>query len=187
MDHTTTLPECSWPLLAEDAYPSFGGGELSLNTSVERLVLMNDTDIAARVCADFMYHNESVHSCCLPCPVTDWIYSDSFPQTTDISNYIAIASLTCNVFLLLTFTVVRSDKPYHHYLCFGIIGSVTLVAIAFVIPLGTHPDLCFNAITPDDQYTDLSCMYTAVLIEIGGVGAVVWSEVSAADHVIIGS
>lgn len=50
------------------------------------------------------------------------------------------------------------------------------IAVAFIVPLGTKPDFCYNDITPNDLHTDLSCAFTGVLIEAGAMGAVVWSE-----------
>ena len=51
-----------------------------------------------------------------------------------------------------------------------------LIAIAFIIPLGTKPDFCHNAITPKNLHTDSSCAATGVFVEAGAMGAVVWSE-----------
>ena len=54
-----------------------------------------------------------------------------------------------------------------------------LIAIAFVIPLGTSPDFCYNDITPNDLHTDLSCGFTGAFVEAGAMGVVVWSKDSS--------
>lgn len=51
------------------------------------------------------------------------------------------------------------------------------MAIAFIIPLGTKPELCYDAITPHNEKTQASCAATGVLVELGGMGAVVWSMI----------
>lgn len=133
------------------------------------------TDVARRFCVD-LGQAGSTTSCCLPCPATHWVYSDSFPQRAQIANYISIISLICNSFLLLTFIIIPRDNSHRHYLSTGLTVSLISIAIAFIIPLGTKPDLCHDTITPNNLHTDLSCAFTGVLVEAGAMGAVVWSE-----------
>lgn len=131
-------------------------------------------DISGRFCAN-VTDGLSTLSCCLPCPSTDWVYSDSFSRQSRISNYASIVSLIFNIFLLLTFIVLPRDKSHRHYLSIGLTASLILIAIAFVIPLGTKPDFCHNDITPNNMRTDASCAATGVFLELGAMGAVVWS------------
>ena len=95
-----------------------------------------------------------------------------------LASYISIASLVFNVFLLVTFFVLPREKSHRHYLSVGLSASFVLVAIAFIIPLGTKPDLCYNDITPHNEKTQASCGATGVLVELGAMGAVVWSTYS---------
>jgi hypothetical protein len=115
-------------------------------------------------------------SCCLPCPRTDWVYSGDFQDRNHIANYVSIISLVLNTFLLVTFIVIPREKSHRHYLSIGLTASLILIAIAFAIPLGTKPDFCHNAITPNNLKTDASCGATGVFLELGAMGAVVWSK-----------
>lgn len=47
--------------------------------------------------------------------------------------------------------------------------------IAFIIPLGTKPDQCYNEITPNDMHSSLSCAFTGALLLFGGWVVVVFS------------
>ncbi|KAK3078415.1 hypothetical protein LTS18_007569, partial [Coniosporium uncinatum] len=46
--------------------------------------------------------------------------------------------------------------------------------IGFVVPLQTHPDLCYNTVTPQDNHGDARCGWTGGLFTLGGIGIVVW-------------
>lgn len=111
----------------------------------------------------------------MPCPATDWAYSDDFNKQSLIANYVSLASLVLNILLLLSFIVLPEEKSHRHYMSIGLTVSLILMNIAFVIPLGTKPDYCYNDITPNDLHTDLSCGFTGALVEAGAMGVVVWS------------
>ncbi len=136
-------------------------------------VLTLKTDIAARFCTTINQGQQAV-SCCLPCPTSYWIFDDSFQSRVDLASYISIISLVCNVFLLLTFLVLPQEKSHRHYLSVGLTSSFILVALSFVIPLGTQPELCYNDITPHNERTQASCAATGVFVELGALGVVVW-------------
>lgn len=42
------------------------------------------------------------------------------------------------------------------------------------MPLGTKPDLCFDAVTPNDMHTSMSCAWTGAFLITGAMGAAVW-------------
>jgi len=84
--------------------------------------------------------------------------------------------LILNSVLLLTYIVLPEEKSHRHYLSIGLTLSLILLSIAFIIPLGTKPDECFNEITPDNMHTDMSCAWTGALFSLGFMGAVVWSK-----------
>jgi hypothetical protein len=132
-------------------------------------------DIAARFCTTIDQGRQST-SCCLPCPATDWIFNDGFQDKVNLASYLSILSLVCNVFLLATFLLLPREKSHRHYLSVGLTASFILIAISFIIPLGTKPDMCYNDITPHTEKTQASCAATGVLVELGAMGAVVWSK-----------
>ena len=66
------------------------------------------------------------------------------------------------------------DLSCRHYLSIGLTLSLILFELAFVIPLGARLNFCYDAITPNDMYTDLSCAWSGALLEFGGLSTVVW-------------
>ncbi|KAK3710100.1 hypothetical protein LTR37_010531 [Vermiconidia calcicola] len=155
MNNASFSPGCVAPFIPESFYPPRGG------------------DVAGRLCTTFT-QDASATSCCLPCPTTYWVWSDSFFWHALIANYISIISLVCHCFLLLTFALIPEEKSHRHYLSIGLTVSFILIAIAFIIPLGTKPEFCYNDITPHDLHTDRSCAATGAIVEAGAMGAVVW-------------
>ncbi len=71
---------------------------------------------------------------------------------------------------------VPQEKSYRHYTSVGLVGSLMLVAIALTSPLGTTPNICHNAITPNDLYSSSACGFSGVLVGVGAMGVVTWSK-----------
>lgn len=46
--------------------------------------------------------------------------------------------------------------------------------MAFIVPLGAKPEKCYDAITPNDMYSDFSCALSGALIVLGGFAAIMW-------------
>lgn len=107
--------------------------------------------------------------------MTDWVFNDKFKEREPVSSYVGIASLVCNALLLLTYLVLPEEKSHRHYLSIGLTVSVVLLSIAFIIPLGTKPEMCADDITPDNMHSDTSCAWTGALLQVGAMGTVVWS------------
>lgn len=57
-----------------------------------------------------------------------------------------------------------------------------------IVPLAAKPDLCHDAITPNDMYTSQSCAWSGALLLFGGMGIVSWgrllfhSQIGFADN-----
>lgn len=132
-------------------------------------------DILGRVCMEFG-SNGTTLSCCLPCPVVDWIYSDDFGAATRSTNTMAIIALVLEAFILLTHVALPKEEHNRDYSNVGLTISLAFVAIAFVTPLGTNPEPCHNAITPNDFRTDTTCAISGFFLEFGSMGSVVWSR-----------
>ncbi|KAF2097004.1 hypothetical protein NA57DRAFT_77255 [Rhizodiscina lignyota] len=113
-------------------------------------------------------------SCCLPCPVQYWVYSDKLLDHLEIPGWISVASLVLCAFLLLTWIVLPPERSHRHYLSIGLIVCLILVQLAFIIPLGTKPPMCYDEITPQDMHTSMSCAWTGALFQAGGLGAAIW-------------
>ncbi|KAK0250064.1 hypothetical protein B0A54_01812 [Friedmanniomyces endolithicus] len=146
------VTSCPAPFIDASLFPPTGG------------------DISARFCAA----PAPGLICCLPCPISDWVFSDKFAHQASSANYVGILTLILNSILLLTYVVLPEEKSHRHYLSIGLTLSLILLSIAFIIPLGTKPDECFNEITPDNMHTDMSCAWTGALFSLGFMGAVVW-------------
>ncbi|KAK5126446.1 hypothetical protein LTR85_010682 [Meristemomyces frigidus] len=143
---------CPAPFLAASNYPATGG------------------ELSGRFCATI---TDSL-TCCLPCPITDWVFKDDFKTQAPAANYLSVASFVCNILLLLTFIVLPEEQSHKHYLSVGVTVSLLMLSLAFIIPLGTKPELCHNEITPNNMYTDVGCAWTGALLLAGAMGAVVW-------------
>ena len=46
--------------------------------------------------------------------------------------------------------------------------------LAFIVPLGSKPQQCYNAITPNNMRSDTSCAISGAFLVFGGWGVVLW-------------
>ncbi|POR31236.1 Uncharacterized protein TPAR_08556 [Tolypocladium paradoxum] len=113
--------------------------------------------------------------CCLPCPMADWVYPDSFNTMTAVANWVAAISAVCCVFLLASFAALPVDKTNRHYLSICFVFGVFLMNLGFVIPLAAQPDQCFDKITPHGMRTSKICGASGTFLLLGGWCGVMWS------------
>ncbi|KAH7078015.1 hypothetical protein BKA63DRAFT_277005 [Paraphoma chrysanthemicola] len=113
-------------------------------------------------------------SCCFPCPIQDWVYAPEWQNHLRIPIYLSILSVLLCSFLLLSFLVLRPAQSHRHYLSTCLLISVLLISLSFTIPVSTQPSYCYDAITPADMRTSMSCAWTGSLVTLGGLGCVVW-------------
>ncbi|KAK0731223.1 hypothetical protein B0H67DRAFT_474304 [Lasiosphaeris hirsuta] len=113
-------------------------------------------------------------TCCLPCPMTDWAYPDSFQTIGKSAQWISVVSTACCVFLLLSWAALPVDKTFRHYLSISLTAAVTLMSLGFVIPLASRPDQCFDAITPNSMQTSSVCATSGSFLIAGGWAGVMW-------------
>ena len=57
--------------------------------------------------------------------------------------------------------------------------GILLMALAFVIPLGAKPPQCYNEITPNDMFTNLTCAFSGAFLIAGGITVTVWIFIRA--------
>ncbi|KAJ5974094.1 hypothetical protein N7481_011304 [Penicillium waksmanii] len=136
---------CPTPFLQESLFPSTGGF----------------TD--GRYCETL----QNV-TCCLPCPLADWRYADNTAKRVDVASWISVAILPLCVFLLVSYAVLPVKWTNRHYLSICFTLGICCMEIAFIIPLGAKPKQCYNEITPNDMYTDLSCAFSGAFLLFGG-------------------
>ena len=131
-------------------------------------------DTAADIPARFCGNVTTTLSCCLPCPLEHWVYSDNLERNLHIAYWFNVPALILQVFLLATFFFLPEDKSHRHYLSTALCVSLVLLELCFIIPLGTRPSLCYDAVTPADMHSSLSCAWTGALMEFGAMAACVW-------------
>jgi hypothetical protein len=97
------------------------------------------SDIGGRFCSD---------ECCLPCPLTELVYSDGefiftltvqkqadvvsikeFPTHERAAEWLSVVSLISSIFLLLTYAILAPEKSHRHYLSVGLIVSNVLLQV----------------------------------------------------------
>lgn len=133
--------------------------------------------ITGRLCAPVPLPGNP--TCCLPCPVTDWTYSDSFSTYVNISEWLNVVGLTLLVFMLISYVVLPATQTRSHYLSVCLIVSVMFICIGFAIPLAAQPEQCYNEITPNDMYSSDTCAWNGAFIIAGGLSATLWIFVRA--------
>lgn len=133
--------------------------------------MTSSPDVNGRFCGNYTLLNTT---CCLPCPVEQWFYPTSFITSLHAVDKTAILSLISCVFLLLTWLIFPSQQSHRHYLSVGLTFSVVLISMAFLIPLSTQPQMCYNAITPADMFSSPSCGWSGALFQAGGLASGIW-------------
>ncbi|KAL2829380.1 hypothetical protein BJY01DRAFT_255023 [Aspergillus pseudoustus] len=111
-------------------------------------------------------------SCCFPCPIADWRYSDDF--TLEMVPWIGVFGIVLLVIALLSFAVLPTSTTSRHYLTTSPIIGFTFMAVAFVIPSSPNISECRNEITPNDWLSENYCALSGSLL-IYGVWVVVIS------------
>ncbi|EAT88125.1 hypothetical protein HBI56_095890 [Parastagonospora nodorum] len=117
--------------------------------------------------------------CCLPCPMTDYLYPQDFNTYYTVAEGLNVAGLVLLVFLLVSFLVLPAEKTRRHYLSYCLIIAAIFMALGFVIPLGAEPEQCYNEITPNDMYSSLPCALSGAFLISGGLSMAVWIFIRA--------
>ncbi|KAF4992594.1 hypothetical protein FGRMN_7079 [Fusarium graminum] len=117
--------------------------------------------------------------CCLPCPMTEWVYPDRFDTLTAVANWVSVLSQICCVFLLLSWAFLPVEKTNRHYLSISLTVAILLMNMGFVIPLAAQPEQCFNKITPHSMHTSKVCGASGTFLLFGGWAGVMWTFLRA--------
>lgn len=113
-------------------------------------------------------------TCCMPCPITDWIYADGFESRTLAANWVNVGAMCATAFLLLSYICLPIKWTHRHYLSVCLIIAVGFMELAFIVPLATSPKQCYDEITPNDMHTSATCAVTGSFLLFGGWAAVMW-------------
>lgn len=79
-------------------------------------------------------------TCCLPCPMADWVYPQSFQTLSLIADWVAVASTICCAFLLLSWAALPVEKTNRHYLSVCLTFGVLLMNVSLP-PRSVAPNL----------------------------------------------
>ncbi|KAK4499685.1 hypothetical protein PRZ48_010203 [Zasmidium cellare] len=118
-------------------------------------------------------------TCCLPCPATDWAYSDQFKTYGIVSEWLNVVGLVLMVFMLISYVVLPTQQTRSHYLSVCLVVSIAMIALGFTIPLGASPQQCHDEITPNDMYSSTECAWSGAFIIAGGLTADMWIFIRA--------
>ncbi|KAK8162867.1 hypothetical protein IWX90DRAFT_254601 [Phyllosticta citrichinensis] len=117
--------------------------------------------------------------CCLPCPITDWIFSDSFESAYKVTEALNLVGLIGCLFLLVSWLFLPVANTRRHYLSVCLVVGCVSLALGFAIPLGAQPEQCFDEITPNDMHSSVSCAFSGTFIVAGGLSAAMWIFIRA--------
>lgn len=138
----------------------------------------NDGFLDGRFCAPVPQVAKDL-VCCLPCPVTDLLYPSEFKTWYRVAEGLNVAGLVALLFLLVSFMVLPAEKTRKHYLSYCLIIGIALLAMGFVVPFGVQPPQCYDEITPNDMFSNLTCAWSGAFIISGGLAVGVWIFIRA--------
>jgi len=82
-------------------------------------------------------------------------------------------------FCLISYLFLPLEKTRRHYLNTGLMISIILVDLGFIVTLGSQPDQCYNPITPNDMHTSAPCAWSGAFVIAGGLASVFWVFIRA--------
>lgn len=114
----------------------------------------------------------SLREPCLTCSL-------GFNAIDTAAGWVNVVGLVSLLFMLISYIVLPVQHTRSHYLSVCLIVAVMMINLGFVVPLGADPDQCFDEITPNDQYSSLTCAWSGAFIAAGGLSATSWVLIRA--------
>jgi hypothetical protein len=112
--------------------------------------------------------------CCVPCPLSDWVNSTSFPGLADGAAWVNVVGfILCGV-LLLSYLVLPVAATRRSFLNIALLAGIMIMELGFIVPLAQKPQQCFDPVTPNDMNSSTSCATTGGLVVFGGMLTVCW-------------
>lgn len=118
------IPDCPAPFINQALYPASKGCKSAPCTFKDSL-LTRLAVTAGRICSPIGANT----TCCLPCPSLDWFYPDNFYHQTRYAGFIATASLSLCLFMLITWLVLPPEKTKRHHLNMSLVASLLLMEV----------------------------------------------------------
>ncbi|KAI4854049.1 hypothetical protein E4T44_00442 [Aureobasidium sp. EXF-8845] len=112
--------------------------------------------------------------CCVPCPLSDWVNSTSFPGLADGAAWVNVVGFILCGFLLLSYFVLPVAATRRSFLNIALLAGIMIMELGFIVPLAQKPQQCFDAVTPNDMNSNTSCAATGGLVVFGGMLTVCW-------------
>ncbi|KAL8370737.1 hypothetical protein RB595_000880 [Gaeumannomyces hyphopodioides] len=129
----------------------------------------SDGFVKGRLCSDL-----GNLTCCLPCPMTEWVYPDTFDAIGVAAEVVAVVSTVLCAFLLLSWFFLPVEKTHRHYLSICLTIAVIFMNMGFVVPFAAQPEQCADKITPNDMKSNQACAASGSMLILGGWGGVMW-------------
>jgi hypothetical protein len=57
--------------------------------------------------------------------------------------------------------------------------AAIMMELGFTIPFASQPEQCYDAITPNDMYTSLTCAFSGAFLISGGLSMATWIFIRA--------
>ena len=165
-----TISLCPPPFLEEAKFPLRGGRESRRSPPSTLLTVCAELD--NRFCAALPITGNV--RCCLPCPITDYAFGPGLNTAVTATNWLAVVGLIGVTFLLASYYILPVDKTHRYFLSTSVTFAVAIMQMAFVLPLLTKPDQCFDKITPKDLSTDAKCVLSGTSLLFGGFASLMW-------------
>lgn len=118
-------------------------------------------------------------TCCIPCPVFDWVYGANFKRNTDGAAWVHVTGLILSCFLMISYIVLPVEVTRRAYLNVILLVGLILLELGFLIPLARQPEQCFDAVTPNGQSSSLTCAFSGAFAAFGGLFLVTWVLIRA--------
>ena len=146
-NHSIGQGECPLPFLQLSNFPYTGGCMILFSVFFLHVTCLTLITVeAGRLCTPIPLPQGLVE-CCLPCPLTEWVYPAStssytpvtrevltarteFPYLSHVANWLNVGSIICVVLLLLSFLVLPVEKTRRHYLTVCMIIGVGLMSVS---------------------------------------------------------
>lgn len=110
-----------------------------------------------------------------------------------ISESFNALSVAIVLFLLISYIFLPVEKSRRHYLSVCLVIGIGLLSVSkphprlegaptdrpqlgFVVPLAAQPEQCYNEITPNDMYSNLTCAWSGAFIISGSLTTGMWSK-----------
>ena len=118
---------CPAPFIDSGQFNDSLGCKPFLGTSLLTFALTSlPIDLEGRLCQKITKDVQ----CCLPCPVTEWIYADSFHRITVLVEWAACLSVLCCMFLMVSWAILPVAETKRHYLTVCLTAGVLLMSVS---------------------------------------------------------